>query len=75
MTDRATEEFVNELETLLQGDTGYRMAEGDVEFFEASPGILIVEVRGRRYEIVVRDVGPSARAAMKPITPLGKPRL
>ena len=67
MTDKRVKELVGELHALLQGDTGYKMAEGDVEFFDAGrDGTVIVDICGRRYLVMVKDLGVSAQAAVEP---------
>ena len=61
MADEHTVSAVaDELRALLVGESTGRLADGDVDVFQGSPdgtvGTLLVEIRGRQFEITIRDV-------------------
>lgn len=64
MSDKRTKELIGELHALLRGDTDYQKTEGDVEFFDTGKDdTLIVDICGRRYLVMVKELEVSDQAA------------
>ena len=65
MTDKRIKELIGELHALLRGDTDYQETEGDVEFFDTGKDdALIVDIRGRRYLVRVKELDISDQVAL-----------
>ena len=71
MTDKRIKELIGELHALLRGDTDYQETEGDVEFFDTGKDdALIVDIRGRRYLVRVKEIEDSDQAALEAAMPV-----
>ncbi len=71
MTDKRIKELIGELHALLRGETGYQNLEGDVEFFDTGKDdALIVDIRGRRYLVRVKELEASDQAVPQAAMPV-----
>ena len=73
MIDKRIKELIGELHALLRGDSNFQKTEGDVEFFDTGKDdALIVDIRGRRYLVRVKELEASDPAVPQAATPARK---